>query len=138
MAMSMIDPDLLRKADADPERLEAEAKKFAADEEGYIERNYRQLVDWDFPRFCRLFVKITTKDGRLVPFILNRVQRQLWRWLVEDLATGKPLRWFIVKARQQGVSTLVLVFFYWLTSQRPTRNGLVLTHDEPSVQNFNS
>lgn len=136
--MSVINSAQLQKADADPIRLEAEAIEFERDPEAYIDKHYRRLVDWDFPLFCRLFVKITTKDGRLVPFILNRVQRQLWRWLIEDLASGKPVRWFIVKARQQGVSTLVLVFFYWLTSQRSTRNGLVLTHDESSVQNFNS
>jgi hypothetical protein len=134
----LIDPQFLARASADLKRVDAEAAKYEADPEGYIERNFTALSQWDFPVYCAANVRITTKDGRTVPFRFNRVQRKLWEWFLEDIASGRPVRVFYLKARQMGVSTFVLCLLHWLTSLRPSRNALVLTQDTPSVENFNS
>lgn len=128
----------LARASAHPFRIEAEAKKWKRDPDGYIEKNYRRLVEYDFPTFAACNIRIIDKNGRNVPLVFNRVQRRLWEWFLEDLSSGQPVRWFILKARQLGCSTWVLALFYWLTGSRPNRNALVVTQDEASVNNFNS
>lgn len=133
----VIDASLLDRASADPRRVEAESKKWRRDPDAYIEKNYRKLVEYDFPVFCANNVRITDKNGRSVNLVFNRVQRRLWQWFLEDLASGQPVRWYIIKARQMGCSTWVLSLFHWLTSLRPNRNALIVTQDESSVMNFN-
>ncbi len=128
----------LARASAHPFRVEAEARKWRKDPDGYIEKNYRRLVEYDFPTFAACNIRIINKDGRSVTLVFNRVQRRLWEWFLEDLASGQPVRWYIIKARQMGCSTWVLALFYWLTGSRPNRNALVVTQDEASVNNFNS
>lgn len=134
----LIDREFLSRASADPKRVDAETRKFEADPDKYIEENFRRLADWDFPVYCAINIKITTKDGRLVPFRFNRVQRKLWEWFLEDIASGRPVRIFYLKARQMGVSTFILCLFYWLCSLRPNRNAICLAQDMPAVENFNS
>lgn len=128
----------LARASAHPFRVEAEARKWNKNPDAYIEKNYRRLVEYDFPTFAACNVRIIDKNGRNVPLVFNRVQRRLWEWFLEDLASGQPVRWYIIKARQMGCSTWVLALFYWLTGSRPNRNALVVTQDEASVNNFNS
>jgi hypothetical protein len=134
----ILSPTELDRASADPKRVNLEVKRFKRDPDGYIEKNHRRLSEWDFPVFAANNVRIIDKNGRNVPLVFNRVQRRLWRWFLEDLASGQPLRWYVVKARQMGCSTWVLALFYWLTGSRPNRNALVVTQDEASVNNFNS
>lgn len=129
---------LLEKASADPKRIDAELKKWLRDPDGYIERNHKSLVEYDFPVFAAGNIRIVNEDGRNVPLVFNRVQRRLWQWFLEDIASYQPVRYYIIKARQMGVSTWALALFYWLTGSRANRNALIVTHDEASVQNFNS
>lgn len=134
---AFIDAAQLRRASADPARVRLEAKRWQKDPEAYIEQNYKRIVEYDFPVFCASNIWITSKSGRRVNLFFNRVQRYLWQWFLEDLAAGKPIRWYIIKARQMGVSTFFLALFYWLTALRPNRNALIATHDESSVTTFN-
>lgn len=134
----IIDPAELSRASAYPPRVEAEVAKWKADPDKYIEENYSKIVGFDFPTYAAANIKITNKNGRSVGFTLNRIQRKLWAWFLEDLTAGAPVRWFVVKSRQVGVSTWTLSLFYWLTSLRPNRNALIVTQDEASVTNFNS
>ena len=107
----------LSKADADPDRIEREFYQFEKDKSGYIDQRYKDLVEWDFPVYARINIKIQNKNGRLIPLRFNRVQRMLWRWLLEDLRAGRPIRWYILKARQLGISTWALSLFYWMTAR---------------------
>lgn len=78
-------------------------------------------------------MKIQTKAMRLVPFKFNRVQRVLWKKLLEDyLRKGKPVRWLILKGRQMGMSTWIAGLFYWICSLRANRNAVVAAHKESS------
>ncbi len=122
----------------DPERIRREYQAFLEEGDAYIDRRFTDLRDWDFPVYCAVNITITTKDGRAVPFILNMIQLRLVEIILEELASNKPVRILIDKIRQGGVSTVILIFFYWLTSLRPNRNALFITQDLESVTNFSS
>src|SRR5262245_15500810 len=117
----------------DPARVEAEEREFHKDPDTYIERRFADLAAWDFEVWARINCRITTKDGKLVSFRLNRVQRYIWRLILEDLAAGRPVRMMIIKARQMGVSTLLIALFLWLTSLKPNRNAIIISQDMESV-----
>lgn len=131
-------PDILKLAAADPARVEREVRAYDKDPEGYIQRRFTELSEWDFPTWCAINVWIKTKKGQRVRFILNRPQRRMWDWLLEDLAARRPVRWFVLKARQQGVSTFWIAFFLWLTTLRPNREALICAHKESSTYDFNN
>lgn len=87
----------------------------------------------DFQFFGEKLLKIQTKEGTLIPFKFNRVQRVLWMRLQEDLKEGRPIRWLILKGRQMGMSTFIAGFFFWLISMRTNRNAVVAAHKENSA-----
>jgi len=134
---TFIDAKLLALASPDPARVMAEARRWQRHPEKYIREHYTRITGYDFPVFCAANIWITGKGGKRVNLVFNRVQRMLWRWFLEDLQAGKPIRWYIIKARQMGCSTFFLALFYWLTGLRPNRNALIATHDESSVTTFN-
>jgi hypothetical protein len=84
----------------------------------------------DFPRFCAEILRIQTKKAQLVPFVLNRAQRRVWELVKEDLDAGRPIRFFILKARQLGFSTLIQAVMYWLCTLWRNHTALVCAHEE--------
>src|SRR5215475_5073400 len=130
--------DAIRLATPDPARVERELALYDADPDAYIARRFTELSEWDFPVWAAINCFIKTKKGQRVRLRLNRIQRRMWEWLVEDLAARRPVRWFILKARQEGVSTFWLALFLWLTSLRENREALICAHDEPSTFDFNN
>lgn len=130
--------DALRLATAEESRVRPEVERWNADPDAYVRERFHELAEWDFPVYSAGALKIQTSRGRAVSLWLNRMQRRLWQWFLEDLAAGVPIRWYIVKARQEGVSTWALALFLWLTSLHPNRNALIVAHDEASTMNFNS
>jgi len=86
-----------------------------------------------YDEYALKYLKIQTKASKLVPFRFNRVQRVLWKKLMEEyLKTGKPVRWLILKGRQMGMSTWIAGLLYWICSLRSNRNGVVAAHKESS------
>jgi len=135
---ALVTADAIRMATPDPARVEAELAEYEKDPEAYIQRRFTELSEWDFPVWAAINVFIKTKKGQRVRLKLNRIQRRMWEWFVEDLAARRPVRWFILKARQEGVSTFWLALFLWLTSLRPNREALICAHDESSTHDFNN
>lgn len=129
--------DAIKLATADPARVEREVAEYDKDPEKYIARRFSELAEWDFPVWCAINIHIKTKKGQRVRMRLNRIQRRMWEWLLEDLIARRPVRWFILKARQEGVSTFWIAFFLWLTSLRPNREALICAHTEGSTYDFN-
>lgn len=93
-----------------------------------------QLFRRDFQTFAEKCLKIQTKGMELIPFRFNRVQRVLWRMLLDDLKAGRPIRWMILKGRQMGLSTFIEAFIYWMISLRPNRNAIVAAHSDKSAK----
>src|SRR5262247_3070972 len=130
--------DAIRLATPDPARVERELALYDADPDAYIARRFTELSEWDFPVWAAINCFIKTKKGQRVRLRLNRIQRRMWDWVLEDLIAKRPIRWFILKARQEGVSTFWIAFFLWLTSLRPNREALICAHDEASTYDFNN
>lgn len=57
-------------------------------------------------------LKITDKDGRCVPFLLNRQQIELYKEICLQRRAGKPVRQNILKSRQIGYSTFIAGLFF--------------------------
>jgi len=74
-------------------------------------------------------LSIKTKAGELIPFILNSIQKKIIAKIRELQAEGKPIRIWILKARQMGCSTLIEAIIYAYTSQRQNINSLILADD---------
>lgn len=91
----------------------------------------RYLVD--FPHYAKRVLKIQDKAARLVPFRLNRAQQRLWEIVKEDLDAERPVRVYVLKARQMGFSTVIEALGYWVTSMRPNRNMLVAAHEDEAA-----
>ena len=75
------------------------------------------------------YLTIKTKGGELLRLKLNTVQKRLIGRIKERMASGKPVRMIILKARQTGISTLVEAICYAQTSQREAINSLVVADD---------
>ncbi len=75
------------------------------------------------------YLKIRTKAGELVPFKLNTVQKRLVELIRLRLAQKKPIRIWILKARQTGISTLIEAIEYSMTSQHEAITSLVVADD---------
>jgi len=83
----------------------------------------------DFNEFCRLNLKIKTKDGRLDPLTPRKVQQIIVERVLEKLEQGEPIRFIILKARQQGVSTIVEALIYWWTTTHKHQQSKIIAHN---------
>ncbi len=90
-----------------------------------------KLVSEKTPLFLveKEFLTIKTKSGQLIHFKLNSVQVIILNKIKELLKSGKPVRLWILKARQAGVSTLIESILYAYTSQGEGINSSVISHD---------
>lgn len=78
---------------------------------------------------------IRTKDRQLVPLVPNAVQS---RYLGQiEYAEGQPVRKLredVLKARQQGFSTLILALIFLDTINTPHTQSIVIAHDTDSTE----
>jgi len=88
----------------------------------------------DFEFYAKHCVKIRTKQGTIVPLILNRVQRRFAKKLIEQMARTGRIRIVVLKARQQGLSTVISAWQYFWLSQHKAQKGLVMAHEAESTQ----
>ncbi len=86
----------------------------------------------DFELFCFHCLKVRTKAGNLVPFVMNRAQRALHAKLEAQLAKTGKVRALVLKGRQQGISTYVAARFYWKSCLNPGINVYILAHEQPA------
>lgn len=94
----------------------------------------RKRLFEDFEFWCRWACKIRTKKGEIVPLVFNHVQRRFVARILAQLAAGGRVRFIVLKARQQGLSTIVTAFNYWWLSQHRGAKGLVVTHVAESTR----
>lgn len=102
--------------------------------------NKQQITEYftklrtDFQFYCSVNIPIKDKAGKLVQFIFNRMQQQLWKWFLEDLKSGKPIRWYVLKGRQMGSTLFFTALFYWLTSLNSNKNACVIAQDKDAAE----
>jgi len=105
------------------------AKELSQITDSDIAENFEKIRK-NYSLYAKLNLKIKDKQGEVVPFVFNRVQRILWNTFLQDRNSGKLFRWYIVKSRQLGSTTWVLGLLYWLTTTSSTKNALVVAHQE--------
>lgn len=83
----------------------------------------------DFYKFCSLNLKIRTKNGAVIGLKPNRIQKIIIEKCIEKLDNGEPIRFIILKARQQGVSTIVEALIYWWTITHKGQQSKIIAHN---------
>ena len=92
----------------------------------------RLLIDFQF--YCESCLKVEDYEtGQLIPFVWKPVQRKLARLILQDWVRGAPVRLIILKARREGVSTLIQAFFFWVCSTREHRRAYTVAHDDDTA-----
>lgn len=90
----------------------------------------------DFPYYASRVLKIASKRGEIVPFVLNDEQRYLHERAEAQLHRQGYIRLLILKARQWGGSTYCEARGYGLTSRAENQTGLVMAHRDDSSNNL--
>lgn len=97
-------------------------------------RNGRIRLRDDFPFYAANALVIRTKEGEIVPFILNRAQRRLAEVIERQYASEGKVRAIILKGRQMGLSTKIGGRIYSRVSQRKATKAIVVTHHADSTR----
>jgi hypothetical protein len=92
----------------------------------------KRLLD-DFEFWAKHCCQIRTKEQTIVPLVFNKVQKRFMRSLIDQMETRGFVRMVVLKARQQGLSTVISAWQYWWLSQRSAQKGLVMAHDAPGT-----
>lgn len=103
-------------------------------EEGVIQE-YANIIT-DFKKCCESLFKIKTKDAQIVPLILNPPQTKLADLILKRLEEGKPARFIILKARQEGISTVIEAFIFWLSYTTYNFKSAVVGHVAEASSNL--
>lgn len=90
----------------------------------------------DFLFFARKCLFIRRKDGKIVPFVLNRAQRHLHDRLERQRKETGQVRAILVKGRQLGASTYIQGRFYWRLWGGQGLRAYILTHEQAATDNL--
>ena len=94
------------------------------------------LLASDFEYYAPRCLKIKTKAGEIVPFVMNQAQLYLHRKVEDQRAKTGKIRALCLKGRQQGVSTYWEGRFYWRTSMNRGKRAYILTHEQAATDNL--
>lgn len=94
-------------------------------------QEFERITAQTYPTFLieKNFLTIKSKTEELISFALNSVQKIILEKVNSILKEEKPLRLWILKARQGGVSTLIESLLYVFTSLKEGVNSAVISHD---------
>lgn len=88
----------------------------------------------DFERYAKNNLKIRNKAGEIVPLEFNNIQRQIVKHVVDDLNNDRPIRYIILKARQEGVSTLIEALIFWWTATHKNVKSKIVAHENETAK----
>lgn len=100
------------------------------------DKRIRQRLKDDFRHYASKCLHVRTKEGAVVPFVMNRAQCHLHRRLEEQRERTGRVRAFVLKGRQQGCSTYVGGRFYHRTTHTRGVRTFILTHDMEATRNL--
>lgn len=87
-------------------------------------REFLNVCCQDFEFFSAEVLNIVDKKGRLIPFLWNNPQQQVW----EVVSSGRQ-RVGILKARQEGISTWIAAYFFWKVLFNNHERAVVIAHE---------
>ena len=79
-------------------------------------------------------LKVRSKSGAIVPFILIAVQRRVHEAAERQLARAGRIRILVPKARQPGISTYLEGRFYWKATRRTGVRAFIPTHRDQTTK----
>ena len=79
---------------------------------------------------------IRTKDGSEVRLKLKPAQWKLYNIVREQVRAGKPVRVIVLKARQQGFSTLISALIFHACATQENRGALLIAHHADATGNL--
>lgn len=88
----------------------------------------------DFERYAQNNLKIRNKAGEIVPLQFNNIQKQIVKAVVDDLQNDRPIRYIILKARQEGVSTLIEALIFWWTATHKNVKSKIVAHENETAK----
>ncbi len=92
--------------------------------------------DWRIPLFSGILF-IQTKSNGIQPFIPNSTQEKVINKIWELEQAGKPIRLVIPKARQHGITTLIMAIIFVKTTYFDNQNAIILAHlDDVATEIF--
>lgn len=97
-------------------------------------REVRKRLLEDFEFYAKHALKIRTKEGTVVPLVLNEAQKQFCSVVIRQLQTTGKVRVVVLKGRQQGLSTVIGGLLFWWTSQHKAVKAIVMTHQAESTK----
>ena len=100
------------------------------------ELEIRQRLKDDFPHYAEKALRIRTKSGGIVPFLLNSAQSFINNAFNEQKSETGRVRAILLKGRQQGCSTLVQGRFFWLVTHNKGMRAYILTHESDATNNL--
>ena len=100
------------------------------------ERGLRQRYKDDLTYFAAECLKIRPKTGELQPLRFNGVQAYVHQRLEKQRKETGRVRALVLKARQEGVSTLIGARFYHQVIHRRGCSCFILTHEQDATDNL--
>lgn len=121
--------------DADQDKILQEQKKkliIISNESNEIQDKKRKLIliSRDFLKYAEMNLFIKNKAGEIVPFKPNKIQLRVLDQVLDDLYNDRPVRYIILKARQEGVSTLIEAIIYWWTATHKNVKSKIVAHEQ--------
>jgi len=87
-------------------------------------------------KFIEKSLRIKNKEGKTVPLVLNAPQMKLYEAIAKQSKEGKPIRMIILKARQQGFSTLTEAMIFKRTAMAHNINSGIVAHIDTATTNL--
>ncbi len=90
----------------------------------------------DPKKYIEAFLKIKTKESKIIPFTVNEPQEKLYQTVERMRQEGRPVRIVILKARQMGFSTMTEGIIFHGCATRFNRSALIITHKDEATSNL--
>ena len=87
-------------------------------------------------KYIENFLKIKDKNSKIIPFILNEPQQELYNKIKELKHEHKPVRILILKARQMGFSTLTEAILFKEVVTKHNVSAGIITHEAKATNNL--
>lgn len=98
-----------------------------------------KVIKDDFYIYCERNLMIQDKiSGEVVPLmsVINWAQRLLVDEVLADIASGRPVRYIILKARQMGFSTIIEALCFWWTATHKNIKSVIIAHETEASGNL--
>lgn len=81
--------------------------------------------------YCQTILQVEDKQTQLlIPFRFKPVQLRVAVEIIAQWLAGLPVRLIILKARREGVSTVIQAFLFWVCVTKERRKAFTIAHDD--------